>query len=73
MPVAGSSTTGTATLDDCTISGNSSNYGGAIYDNGTLNLTACTVSGNSAAQVNEGLIGIYGQVTEHGLRRRRRP
>ena len=40
---------GTATLTDCTISGNSANDGGGVSAYGPLTLTACTVSGNSAA------------------------
>ncbi len=41
--------TGTVTLTDCTISGNSADYGGGV-DNyaGTATLTGCTISGNSA-------------------------
>ena len=42
---------GTATLTDCTVSGNSANNGGGVYINygGTATLTNCTVSGNSAS------------------------
>ena len=40
---------GTATLTDCTISGNSAtDYGGGVYSVGALTLTDCTISGNSA-------------------------
>jgi parallel beta-helix repeat protein len=46
----GLSNAGTATLTDCTISGNSAKYGGGAYDSGgaKLTLTDCTISGNSA-------------------------
>ena len=46
---------GTATLTNCTVSGNSASKGGGVYngvhDNRrtTLTMTNCTVSGNSAA------------------------
>ena len=42
---------GTATLTNCTVSGNSRRHsgGGLIHDFGTATLTNCTVSGNSAA------------------------
>ncbi len=40
---------GTATLDDVTISGNSSAYaGGGVWNDGIATLTDCTISGNSA-------------------------
>ena len=39
---------GTATLIDCTLSGNSAGNGGGVYNDGTATLTACTISGNSA-------------------------
>jgi hypothetical protein len=40
---------GTATLTQCTLSGNSATVdGGAIYNVGNLTLTDCTLSGNSA-------------------------
>ena len=40
---------GTITLTNCTISGNSANEGGGVYNKGgTANLMACTLSGNSA-------------------------
>ena len=42
---------GTTTLTDCTISGNSADVGGGLYNDATakLTLTDCTISGNSAA------------------------
>jgi hypothetical protein len=47
---------GTATLTDCTVSGNSaSNSGGGLVDQGTLTLTGCTVSGNVATNNGGGL------------------
>ncbi len=48
---------GTATLTDCTISGNSAalGLGGGLWDYGTATLTDCTISGNSS---NEGG-GVY--------------
>src|SRR5262249_4464051 len=40
---------GSATLINCTISGNSAPTGGGLYNNtGTLSLINCTVSGNTA-------------------------
>jgi parallel beta-helix repeat protein len=39
---------GTATLTNCTVSGNSAGYGGGLDSYGTATLTNCTVSGNSA-------------------------
>jgi hypothetical protein len=45
---------GTATLSDCTISGNSASSGGGLVlnsPNGTTTLTNCTLSGNSASGV----------------------
>ena len=44
------STTGTATLTNCTVSGNSAHGGGGVHRcyHGTATLTNCTVSGNSA-------------------------
>ena len=41
---------GTATLTDCTVSGNSAANGGGLYSlGGTTTLTDCTISGNSAS------------------------
>ena len=50
---ASSNSNGTVSLVDCTVTGNTSNFGGAIADEdygGTsnLSLTGCTLSGNSA-------------------------
>src|SRR5262249_47026288 len=39
---------GTATLTNCTVSGNSAGGGGGLLNYGTATLTNCTVSGNSA-------------------------
>ncbi len=41
---------GMATLTDSTLSGNSSEYGGAINDNGGLTLIDCTLADNTADQ-----------------------
>ncbi len=42
---------GTATLTDCTISGNSANRrGGGLWAYGTATLTDCTISGNSGTE-----------------------
>ena len=51
---------GTATLTNCTVSGNSASHiggGGGVYTNagGTTTLTNCTVSGNSARRNGGGL------------------
>src|SRR5450631_1706713 len=55
---------GTLTLTNCTLSGNSVNFGtgygglgGGIYNDGVLTLNQCTLSGNSATNVYGG--GIY--------------
>ena len=66
LTISGGSTTGgggglynagTATLTDCTISGNSAKYGGGAYDydGAKLTLTDCTISGNSATKYGGGL------------------
>ena len=57
---------GTATLTNCTVSGNSAGYGGGggLYNNGgTATLTNCTVSGNSAADGGGGCINAVGTTT----------
>ena len=46
---------GTATLIDCTISGNSGFSGGGVYNSGTATLTHCTISGNYAFQFGGGV------------------
>ena len=58
---------GTATLDDCTFSGNEAAVlGGGVYNGitGAIALTGCTISGNTAAGGgglnNNGYIGYYG-------------
>lgn len=48
---------GTATLTDSTVSGNTANNGGGIYNEGTVTLSDSTVSGNTAS--NGG--GIYNE------------
>ncbi len=53
---------GTITLTDCTISGNSaSSFGGGLWDAGTATLTDCTISGNSANF--GGGVSAYGPLT----------
>jgi parallel beta-helix repeat protein len=47
---------GTATLSDCTISGNSAGSGGGLCNRYSTNLTACTISGNSAGTDGGGLM-----------------
>jgi len=49
---------GTATLTECTISGNSGFAGGGLYNAGTTTLTECTVSGNSGAGSGGGLFNL---------------
>src|SRR4029077_889167 len=46
---------GSMTITDTTISGNSANYGGGIYNAGTLDATNVTISGNSATQDGGGI------------------
>jgi CSLREA domain-containing protein len=60
--------TGTLTLTNCTLSGNSAaalvegfelqGYGGCIYNTGTLTLTNCTLSSNSAAGYGGGIYNL---------------
>ena len=52
MAAAACSTTGTATLTNCTVSGNSAPIDAGIGNGGSLALTNCTVSGNSAVGTN---------------------
>ena len=56
---------GTATLNDCTISSNTTalNGGGLVSGISTLNLTDCTVTGNSAPGDGGGLMGAGGGAT----------
>jgi Bacterial Ig-like domain (group 3) len=59
----GISNSGTLTLTDCTVSGNSASFGGGIYNNrGMLTLIDCTVSGNSA-KYGGGLFDQHGTIT----------
>jgi CSLREA domain-containing protein len=51
---------GTATLVNCTVTGNSATDGGGIMNDGLATLTNCTVSGNSATQYGAGLFGNSG-------------
>jgi hypothetical protein len=48
---------GKVTLTNCTIRGNSSEYGrgGGVYNDGTANLYGCTISGNSTSYGGNGL------------------
>ena len=50
---------GTATLTNCSVSGNSAAVGGGVQNYGSLALTHCTVSENSAA-VGGGILNFYG-------------
>ena len=67
MPAAGVCNYGTATLDDCTISGNSSNQiGGGGVNNGeyaTATLNDCTISGNSTSGGGGGVYVNFGTTT----------
>ena len=55
---------GTLTLADCTVSGNSAGFGGGIYNAlGMLTLTGCTVSGNSASSNGGGIDNATGTLT----------
>jgi uncharacterized repeat protein (TIGR03803 family) len=55
---------GTLTVSDCTLSGNSAEFGGGIYNdtNGTLTVSSSTLSGNSAT-INGGGIVNNGALT----------
>ena len=64
MTITGGSTTGvgggvlnlgTATINNCTITGNSAGYGGGVMNDGTLSLDHCTISGNNATVEGGGL------------------
>jgi hypothetical protein len=46
---AGIYNAGTLTLNQCTLSGNLTDYGGGICNNGTLSVNECTLSGNIAS------------------------
>jgi CSLREA domain-containing protein len=46
---------GTLTVSNSTISGNSSSFGGGIYNSGTLTVSNSTISGNSATQNGGGI------------------
>ena len=46
-------------LTDCTLSGNSAESGGGVYNSGSANLVACTVSGNSGG----GLVNASGPMS----------
>jgi parallel beta-helix repeat protein len=57
---------GTATLVDCTVSGNTSQAaygGGGIYNDGTIALTGSTVSNNTSSNNGGGLYINYGSAT----------
>jgi hypothetical protein len=53
---------GTATLNECTLSGNSASFGGGggIFDGGTLAVTNTIIGGNSAPDINNGGTLTYG-------------
>jgi parallel beta-helix repeat protein len=53
----------TATLTNCTISGNTAEYGGGLYNSSTATLTNCTIDGNTASVVGGGLYN-YSSATE---------
>ena len=46
---------GTATLINCTITGNSTSFATAVWNAGTLNLINCSISGNSATSIDPGI------------------
>ncbi len=50
---------GTATLVDCTLSGNSGSVDGAIYNEGNAMLTGCTISDNSSPNYGGGLFNDF--------------
>ncbi len=54
---------GTVTLIDCTLMGNSADTGGAIINSGRLTLIECTLSGNHATIGNGGAIVSLGTLT----------
>jgi hypothetical protein len=49
---------GGLTISGCTLTGNSADYGGAIYNQGTLTVSGCTLSNNSTSRGGSGG-GIY--------------
>ena len=70
---------GTATVMDCTFSGNQANSGGGLYVAGSATISGCTISGNSALEHRRGPRRRWqvhlGQLSDHRqqrfLRRRR--
>jgi hypothetical protein len=56
---------GTATLTNCTVSGNSAGTGGGIFNNSTLALTDTTVEGNTSGSFGGG-ISTFGPTTITG-------
>jgi CSLREA domain-containing protein len=57
----------TLTMEGCTVSGNSADWGGGIWKKGTATLTDCTISGNTATadyvggiENNDGLLTLDG-------------
>ena len=63
---------GTATLTDCTISGNSAKRtGGGLWNDGTATITDCTISGNSANE-GGGVFLLSGQLPDDDRRHDRR-
>jgi len=58
------SNAGKLTVENCTLSGNSAENGGAIYNDSpfTTTLTNCTLSGNSAVSDGGGIYNSFGRV-----------
>ncbi|NEO55453.1 MAG: DUF4347 domain-containing protein [Okeania sp. SIO3B5] len=60
----GISNSGTLTISDSTISGNSaSSFGGGVYNRGTLTISDSTISSNSASSLGGGVDNFFGRLT----------
>ncbi len=54
---------GTATLTNCTVSGNSAANGGGIFNQGTLNVSSSSIKKNEATSDGGGIATTSGSVT----------
>ncbi len=63
VQAGGIQNSGTLTLTNCTISGNTAPQGGGVQNDDTLTMTGCVVSNNSASGGGGGGIAIFGAST----------
>src|SRR3989442_5536321 len=53
-----SESSGTVSVTNCTVSGNSASFGGGLLNSaGTMNVSGCTISSNSAGERGGGIVG----------------